>query len=137
MPAILSNSVRGAGHWLHWSSLPWPLSQFVFELGPTAALALAALPVLAAGLAINGTFRWVSLLRTWILNLALITLGHYSTDFLPWLTRPVPGDPHSRYLVVPLGVVQVLFFFTFLVAAWLGCAHRELRRPALHEQHSS
>ena len=108
-------------HWLHWWSLPWPLSQLVLELSPTALLALAALPVLAAGLGINGAFRWVSLLRTGAINLALITLGHFSLDFLPWLFRPVPGDPHSRFLMISGGVQVLLFFSAFLAAAWLGC----------------
>jgi hypothetical protein len=106
MPAFLWKAVRGAGFWLHWWTLPWPWSQFVLELSPTALLAWAALPVLAAGLAVNRAFRWVSLLRTGVINLALITLGHYLHDVFPWLR----------------GELQVLLFFsTFLVAAWLGC----------------
>ena len=122
MPAILWKSVHSAGFWLHWWALPWPWSQLVLELSPTALLALAALPALAAGLAINRAFRWGSLLRTGVINLTLITLGHYLLDvFGPWLSRPVPDDPHHRFLIIP-PVVQVLSFFsTFLAAAWLGC----------------
>jgi hypothetical protein len=121
MPAILWKSVLGARPRLHWWTLPWPWSQLVFELSPTALLALAALPALAAGLVINREFRWSSLLRTAVINLALITLGHYSLDFLPWLLRPVPDDPHLRFLIIPRVVVLLLFFAIFLVAAWLGC----------------
>jgi len=69
---------------------------------------------------IQRSFRWICLLRTGAINLALITLGHYSIDFLPWLLRPVPGEPYHMFLIIP-GIVQVaLFFSTFLVAAWLG-----------------
>jgi hypothetical protein len=82
---------------------------------------MAALSILAAALAMERSFRWVSLLRTAVINLALITLGHYSIDFLPWLLRPVPGDPYSKFLIIP-GVLQVILSFsTFLVAAYLGC----------------
>jgi len=104
----------------HWSDLPWPWSQLAFELGRTALLALAALSILAAGLLIERSFRWVSLLRTGVLNLAMITFAHYSIDLFPWLLRSVPGDPYHkdlRFLVVAL----VFWFSTFLVAAWLGC----------------
>ena len=105
----------------HWSDLPWPWSQLAFELSRPALLALAALSILATGLAIERSFRWVSLLRTAVINLTLITLGHYSIDFLPWLLRPVPGDPDHKFLIIP-GVAQVvLSFSTFLLAAWLGC----------------
>ncbi len=138
MPAILWKNVQGAGFWLHWWTFPWPLSQLVLELGPTALLALAALPVLAAGLAINRAFRWVSLLRTGVINLALITLGHISLDFLPWLYRPVPGDPDSRDLIISGGVQVLLFFSTFLAAAWLGCLSPrhtdEYERQAVHSR---
>ncbi len=46
MPAILSNSVRGAGHWLHWSSLPWPLSQFCVRTGPNCCAGLGGIACL-------------------------------------------------------------------------------------------
>jgi hypothetical protein len=77
MLAIPWTSVQRVGFWLHWWALPWPWSQLVFELSPIALLALASLPALAAGLMINREFRWISLLRTGMINLALITLGHY------------------------------------------------------------
>jgi hypothetical protein len=86
---------------------------------------LAALPVLAAALVINGAFRWVSLLRTGMFSLALITLGHYLLgvlDLFRWLHRPVPGNPHLfTILLLPPVFVELLFFSTFLVSAWLGC----------------
>jgi len=105
----------------HWSDLPWPWSQLAFELSRPALLALAALSILATDLAIERSFRWVSLLRTAVINLTLITLGHYSIDFLPWLLRPVPGDPHYKFLIIPSVAQVVLSFSTFLLAAWLGC----------------
>ena len=69
--------------WFHWNELPWPWSQLAFELTRPALVALASLPILAAGLAIERSFRWVSLLRTTVINLTLITLGHYSIDLFP------------------------------------------------------
>jgi hypothetical protein len=104
-----------------WTTLPWPWSQLVLELSMWALLALAALPVLVIGLVISRTFRWVSLFRTTLINLALITLGHYSLDFLPWLLRPVPGNPYHRFLIIPAVVQVLLVFCSFLFAAWLGC----------------
>ncbi len=57
-----------------------------------------------------------------MISLALITLLHYLPDAFPWLERPMPGDPHSRTLIIePVFVV----FFCFLVSAWLGCRSRE------------
>jgi hypothetical protein len=114
--------LRAVPGWLHWADLPWPWSQLAFELSRPALLALAALSILAAGLVIERSFRWVSLLRTGVLSLALIAFAHYSTDLFPWLLRPVPGDQnHGRYLIIPGMVQLVLFFSTFIVAAWLGC----------------
>jgi hypothetical protein len=121
MPAFLWNTVKGVPFVLHWWELPWPWSQLVFSLSATALLAFAALPALAAGLVINRAFRWVSLLRTGVINLALITLGRYLLDAFPWLFRPVLGDPHHRLLIILGGLQVLLFFSTFLVAAWLGC----------------
>jgi len=104
---------------LNGSLLPWPWSQLVLDLHAIFLLALASLPVLAAGLVINGSFRWVSVFRTGVINLALITLRYYLFDFLgPWLSRPVPGDPYHRFLIVP---AELSSFFIFLVSAWLGC----------------
>ncbi len=123
MTWVFSNAhaLRHVPGWLHWSDLPWPWSQLAFELSRPALLALATLSVLAAGLLIERSFRWISLLRTGLINLALITLGHYSIDLFPWLLRPVPGNANLKFLIIP-GIVQmVLFFSTFLVAAWLGC----------------
>ena len=138
MPAFLSTTVEGAPRFLHWWVLPWPWSQFVLELSGFALLALAALPVLAAALVINGAFRWISLLRTGMINLALITLGHYLLGYLdtfPWLSRPVAGNPHLRIIVIlPPPVMVLLFFSGFLVSAWLGCVSprhvNELAEPA-------
>jgi hypothetical protein len=59
-----------------------------------------------------------------VINLALITLGHYSLYYFPWLLRPAPGDPHHRFLIIPEVALVLLFFSTFLVAAWLGCLSR-------------
>ena len=114
-------ALRRVPAWLHWNDLPWPWSQVALELSRPALLATAALFILAAGLVIERSFRWVSLLRTGVLNLALITFGHYSLDLFPWLLRPVPGHPNYRPLVIPFELVLLLSFLTFLVAAWLGC----------------
>jgi hypothetical protein len=122
MPAFLWKTVKGVPFVLHWWVLPWPWSQLVFDLTATALLALA-LPALAAGLVIDRAFRWVSFFRTGMINLALITLGKYLLDaFESWSSRPVPGNPHLRTLIIP-GVIQILFVFsTFLVSAWLPIA---------------
>ena len=83
-----------------WWVEPWWVS---------ALHSLAASPVLAAALLMNGAFRWVSLLRTWIINLTLLALP-------PILLGAIIG-PH----IMPLAVAILVFFFTFLVSAWLGC----------------
>jgi hypothetical protein len=121
MPAFFWSAVKGLPGWLYWWTLAWPFSQLAFELSRSALLALAALPILAAGLAVNQAFRWGDLLRTAVINLALITLGHYSLDFCPWLFRPVAGPYHPRRLIIPPTLQILLFFSSFLVAAWLGC----------------
>jgi len=106
---------------LHWSDLPWPISQAVFELSTPALVTLPMLSMLAAGLLIGRSFRWTYLFRTWIISLALIAINHYSVDLFPRLLRPIPGDPFHKVLIVP-EVLQVLFLVCiFLVAAGLGC----------------
>ena len=105
---------------LHWSDLPWPLSQFVFELSTPAIVTLATLCVLAAGLAIQRSFRWGYLCRTWMINLALIATMHYSTDWFPWLLRPIPGDPYHKVLIVPEAIQVLSLIATFIIAAWPG-----------------
>jgi len=121
MPAFLGKTIEVAPAFFHWWVLPWPWSQLVLEWSPDALLALAALPVLAAALVINGAFRWVSLLRTGMICLALIRLEHYLPDVLPWLLHPMAGNPHLRILIIPPAFAMLLFFSTFLVSAWLGC----------------
>lgn len=137
MPAIFWKIVEGLPGFLHWYALSWPWSQVVLELSRIMALALAALPVLAAGLVITETFRWVSLFRTAMINLTLIMLGKYLLDFLldafPWLLL-FTADPHVftiRFLP-PLGI-DLLSFSSFLVSAWLGCRtpHRATPAPNL------
>jgi hypothetical protein len=107
--------------WLHWSDLPWPLSQFVFELSTAAFVTLTTLTVLAAGLLIQHSFRWTYVFRTWIINFGLIGIGHYSIDAFPWLLRPIPGNPYGKVLIIPEAVRVLLLVSTFVVAAWLGC----------------
>jgi hypothetical protein len=119
MSVFLWQSVRRAGIPIHWWTLPWPWSQLVMEMSATAILALAALPVLAVGLEITRAFRWLSLLRTAAINLALLTLCHYLRDLCP--SRPVPGDPYHWHLIIPAELEVLLFFSTFLAAAWIGC----------------
>jgi hypothetical protein len=122
-------ALRRVPAWLHWNELPWPWSQVALELSRQALLALAALSILAAGLVIERSFRWASLLRTGAFNLALIAFGHYSLDLFPWLLRPVPGHPNYRQLVIPMELVVFLSFLSFLVAAWLGCRRPPRRAP--------
>jgi hypothetical protein len=62
------------------------------------------------------SFRWVSLRRTWIIDLTLLALP-------PYLLYPTIG-PH----IMPLAVTILVFFSTFLVSAWLGCRSPK-RRP--------
>jgi hypothetical protein len=131
-----SRALRGVPGWLHWTDLPWPWDQFALELSRPVLLAVAVLPVLAAGLVIERSFRWVSLLRTGLLNLTLITFGHYSVDLFPWLLRPVPGRSDRKYLVIPVEAVLVLLFLTFLVAAWLGCSSARRVRESESEAKS-
>ncbi len=121
MSLFLWQSVPPLARWLHWWILPWPWSQLVLEMTATAILALAALPILAVGLEITRAFRWVSLLRTAVINLALLTLGHYLLDMCPWLSCPVPGVPYSGYLIIPSWLQVLLLLSTFLAAAWIGC----------------
>lgn len=123
--ALLWKTVEGVPAVLHWWALPWPFSQLAFEWSRGALLALAALPVLATGLVIDRSFRWVGLFRTAVINLALFTLGHYLLGFLdtfPWLRRPVPGNPYLWTIpIMPPPFLELLFFSSFLVSAWLGC----------------
>ena len=133
MPWLLRINFDSVPRLLHWWQLPWPLSQFVFELSGTALFAFLALIVLAAGLFATNRFRWSALFRTASINLALIALGHYSLDFLPWLLKPVPENPYLKALIIPWPLMILLFFSTFLIAAWLGCrsSTQPSRRTAL------
>lgn len=121
MPLFLWNSFRGVPVQLHWWVLPWPWSQLVLEVSGTAILTWAELPILGIGLAIDGEFRWLSLLRTGAINLVIISLGNYMIDAFPWLVRPVPGNPYLNVLIIPEVFQILLVYSTFLVAAWIGC----------------
>jgi hypothetical protein len=101
-----------------WSVLPWPWSMLVFDLSPLALLSLITLPVLGALLLINRTFRWVSLLRTWIINWTLLALGRYS---LAAIMVPVHGATTNQPVTMPRVLGILLMFFTFLASAWLCC----------------
>lgn len=117
-----SEALRRLPGFLHWTELPWPLSQLAFEMSRSALLALAVLSILAAGLLIEGQFHWTSLIRTAVLNLALITLGHFSGDIFPWIWRPIPGDPnHGKFCLIPPDGWRALLCCAFLLAAWIGC----------------
>jgi hypothetical protein len=123
-------AVRKVPGLLHWNELPWPWSQLAAELSRPALFALATLAILAAGLLIERRFRWISLIRTGVLNLALIAFGHYSIDLFPWLLRPMPGDQNHKFLIIPFIAILGLSFSTFLVSAWLGCME-STRKPPL------
>jgi hypothetical protein len=121
MPWIVGRAVEGVPTVLRWWVLPWPWSQLVLEVSPAALLDLAALSALAVPLVINGAFRWVSLLRTGLISLALMTLGHFLPDVFPWLLHPVPGNPYAKTLIIPSVLQILLWFSTLLVSAVLGC----------------
>lgn len=124
MSTILWKTIANAPGWLHWWSLPWPFSQLVFDWSPGALFALEALPALAVALVIDRSFRWISMVRTGVITLALITADYYL--FAPWSTRHVPGDPYRRVLILPWVLWMLWVFITFLASAWLGC------RPSRH-----
>lgn len=101
-----------------WWILPWPWSMLVFDLSPSALLSLAALPVLAAGLQVNGVFRRASLLRTWIIGLPLLALSHY---LLEAFRLPLVLPRTNLAVIVPAVCSFVVQFFVLLVSSWLGC----------------
>jgi hypothetical protein len=121
IPFFLLKSLYQTGHLLPWSVLAWPWSQLVLEFTPIALCAFAALPVLAAALVVNGTFRWIGLCRTAVINLSLIIVGYYLFGSLrSWLIRPASNDPQT--LLSILAALYLLWSFSiFLVSAWLGC----------------
>jgi hypothetical protein len=96
-----------------WGSLglPWPLSA-AFEVSFYPAVGvLMVQPLLATLLFLNRTFSWFSLIRTYLMSFALgsaLNLASIVGAF-KWFRGPEP-------LFWPL-----LNFFTFLVAAWIGC----------------
>lgn len=123
---LLFSSVPGRGFMLPgWSGLPWPLSQFEAELGMPVIATSTGLLVLSMGLLIERSFRWASLIRTFVFSLVVITGGFYSVDLFPWLLRPVPGDPYHKALIVPVSAVVILLGLAYFVAAWLGCTPTE------------
>ena len=126
MPAIFGSAAHRAPGWLHWWTLPWPWSMLAREVSPAAILALTALVPLAAALVINGAFRWRSLFQTGLISVVLVCLGWYTPDAFPWLLRPVPGDPHSYYMIWP-EFQLLLRFFSFLISAVLGCRSSRVR----------
>jgi hypothetical protein len=134
MPPILWKTMADAAGrplawWLQWWTLPWPWSQLLFDLTPSALLALTALPALASALAITKAFRWLSLLRTGVITLALVAFQFYLFALLgPWLTRPVTSDPYHRVSIIPGAIQFLLSFATFLLSAWLGCRPDRRRR---------
>lgn len=119
MPFFFLSALDGPPGWLHWWTLPFPWSQFAFELSRPALLALAALPILATALIINQAFRVRFLIRTAAVNLALITFVHYLPVLCPSLWRRVSGDPCHQVFVFLW--FHILTFFVFLASAWLAC----------------
>lgn len=103
-----------------WWTLPWPWSMVVFKLIPDFVYVLAALPVLGLGLAIQGTFRWRSLLWTGALSMGLVAIGVQSIVF-PALFQPVSADRliyTTRILPI---FMLVLGYSGHFFSAWLGC----------------
>jgi hypothetical protein len=105
---------------LHWDDLAWPWSLLVFELTSPVIAALASLSVLAIGLIITRSFRWASLVRTWVINVSLIGITHFLPDIFPALLRSIPGDPYHKILIVPRAVWILTVALTFFVAGWTG-----------------
>ena len=128
MPAMLGRAVYQAPGWLHWWTLPWPWSMLAREVTPAAIFALTALAPLAIALALNGAFRWRCIFQTGLLSVVLAGLAVYLPD-VPWLMRPVPGDPYSHTMIWP-EFFLLLRFLSFFISAVLGCrSGRE--RPCL------
>jgi hypothetical protein len=93
--------------------LPWPLSKLVSDLTPNALITLAALQVLAVALVLSGVFRWASILRTWVISIALFAMNLYLVV--------LPID----LMVGPFNIPPLLFASQYLLillaSAWLGC----------------
>jgi len=81
----------------------------VYQRTPDATIALAALPVLAAALLMNGAFRWISLIRTWMISILLFAIYQYLVLF--FISGPFP----------PQLLVFTLYFLVLLLSAWIGC----------------
>lgn len=108
----------GAKFMVSWWMMPWPWSILWFD-GVQIGLPVAtALPVLAAGLLMNGRFGWMSLARTWVLSVALLVACQYLLGEVAAL----------RVLGLPMVVASLL------AGARFGCAitrRGEPRRAAL------
>src|SRR5579864_2141072 len=92
--------------------LPWPFSM-VTDLIPDALVALAALPALAVTLGLSGTFRWASLLRTWVISISLFAINLYVVVSV--------SDLIAGPFVLTPALFICLYLFILLVSAWLGC----------------
>jgi hypothetical protein len=86
----------------------------VTDLIPDALVALAALPALAVTLALSGTFRWTSLLRTWVISISLFAVNLY---VVVSVTDLIASGPIT---LTPVLFIS-LYLFILFVSAWLGC----------------
>lgn len=107
---LFAHTIQGARHIVPSWVLPWPFSMLVDDLTPDVLLALAALPALAVGLLLNGTFRRVSLLRTWEISILLSAIHLYLVFFVT--TGP---------FLIPVLLWVSVYFFILLVSACVGC----------------
>lgn len=124
MKLLLGTTVGPVAAMLRWWTLPFPLSQLVFELSAPALLALGALPALGIGLTISGEFRWASLFRTGLTSLTFLVLGKFLFDaFSPLLLVPIPGNPYAKRVAAP-EILPILSFLGFVASAWIGCRVR-------------
>jgi hypothetical protein len=67
---------------------------------------------------IAGAFRWLSLLRTWMISLPLLALHHY---LLAMLAPPIHSAPTEQVAIFLKSIGIRLTFLAFLIPAWLGC----------------
>ena len=93
-------------------SYPWPWSTLLFDAPLQAWQAAVPLPALGLALALQHTFRWTALLRTWLLATPFLLFSHYASVAL------VPSRQHIGPLALPL------FLSALALAAFLGCRRR-------------
>lgn len=110
MPVFAWKPVMDHARRLPWWQYPWPVSQIMFEGGPTVIFQGVALLWLGAGLWMSGRFQWLSLMKTTVLGMLLTMVA---VNVRMAVFGPPPLGSYAP-LVVP--------FCAFLAGAWLGCS---------------